>query len=74
LIPLQVLPPLKVALQLRRNVIGYELDLGLKEVPKDVLAEVAPSEGISPISYGIVGIGVVLIVIAGVLFTRRKKA
>jgi hypothetical protein len=46
----------------------------LKEVPKDVLAEVAPSaEGISPISYGVIGVGIVLIVISGVLFTRRKK-
>jgi LPXTG-motif cell wall-anchored protein len=37
--------------------------------------EAAPStEGISPISYGVVGVGLVLVVIAGVLFTRRKKA
>jgi len=46
----------------------------LKDVPKDVLAQVAPSEGISPISYGVIGVGSVLIVMAGVLFTRRKKA
>jgi len=47
----------------------------IEELPKDVLSEVAPTqETISPISYGIIGVGIVLIVISGVLFTRRKKA
>jgi LPXTG-motif cell wall-anchored protein len=31
-------------------------------------------EAISPISYAVVGVGVVLIVIAGVMMSRRKKA
>ncbi len=46
----------------------------LKELPKDVLSEVAPTqETLSPISYAVVGIGVIMLVVAGVLFTRRKK-
>ncbi len=55
----------------------------IKEVPKEIIKEVVKEvpketvrtvtvETISPISYAAIGIGVVLIVIAGVLFTRRK--
>ncbi len=53
----------------------------IKEVPKEVIKEVQKEvvktvtvETVSPISYAVIGIGVVLVVIAGVLFTRRKKA
>jgi glucose dehydrogenase len=57
----------------------------VKEVPKEVIKEVVKEvvrtetktvtvETISPVSYAAIGIGVVLVVIAGVLFTRRKKA
>jgi len=53
----------------------------IKEVPKEVIKEVPKEvvktvtvETVSPISYAVIGIGVVLIVIAGVLFSRRKKA
>src|SRR3989304_4394523 len=48
----------------------------IKEVPKEVVKEVTKTvtvETISPVSYAAIGIGVVLVVIAGVLFTRRKK-
>ena len=48
----------------------------VKEVPKEVVKEVTKTvtvETISPVSYAAIGIGVVLVVIAGVLFTRRKK-
>jgi glucose dehydrogenase len=45
----------------------------IKEVPKEVTKTVTV-ETVSPISYAAIGIGVVLVVIAGVLFTRRKKA
>jgi len=45
----------------------------IKEVPKEVVKEVTV-ETISPISYAAIGIGVVLVVISGVLFSRRKKA
>jgi len=41
----------------------------IKEVPKEVTVET-----ISPISYAAIGIGVVLVVISGVLFSRKKKA
>jgi alcohol dehydrogenase (cytochrome c) len=48
----------------------------IKEVPKEVIKEVVKTvtvEMVSPISYAAIGIAVVLVVIAGVLFTRRKK-
>jgi outer membrane protein assembly factor BamB len=45
----------------------------IKEVPKEVVKEVTV-ETISPVSYATIGIGVVLIVISGILFSRRKKA
>jgi len=58
----------------------------IKEVPKEVIKEVIKEvpgkevtqtvtvETISPISYAAIGIGVVLVVISGVLFSRKKKA
>ena len=53
----------------------------IKEVPREVIKEVVKEvpkevtvETISPISYAAIGIGVVLVVISGVLFSRRKKA
>lgn len=53
----------------------------VKEVPKEVVKEVPKEvtrtvtvETISPVSYAAIGVGVVLVVIAGVLFTRGKKA
>ena len=53
----------------------------IKEVPKEVIKEVPKEvtktvtvETISPISYAAIGIGVVMVVIGGVLFSRRKKA
>ena len=49
----------------------------IKEVPKEVIKEVTKTvtvETISPVSYAAIGIGVVLVVVAGVLFTRRKSA
>ncbi len=45
----------------------------IKEVPREVIKTVTV-ESISPISYAAIGIGVVLVVISGVLFSRRKKA
>ncbi|MBI2127263.1 MAG: PQQ-binding-like beta-propeller repeat protein [Thaumarchaeota archaeon] len=48
----------------------------IKEVPKEVIKEVTKTvtvETISPVSYAAIGIGVVLVVVAGVLFSRRKK-
>ncbi|MCS4538154.1 MAG: PQQ-binding-like beta-propeller repeat protein [Thaumarchaeota archaeon] len=45
----------------------------VKEVPKEVVQTVTV-ETISPISYAAIGIGVVLVVVSGVLFSRRKKA
>jgi outer membrane protein assembly factor BamB len=53
----------------------------VKEVPKEMIKEVIKEvpkevtvETISPVSYAAIGIGVVLVVISGVLFSRRKKA
>ena len=45
----------------------------VKEVPKEVTKTVTV-ETISPISYAAIGVSIVVLVIAGVLFTRRKKA
>ncbi len=48
-----------------------------KEVIKEVTKEVTKTvtvETVSPISYAIIGVGVVFLVIGGVLFSRRKKA
>ncbi len=44
----------------------------VKEVPKEVTKTVTV-ETVSPISYAVVGVGVVLIVVAGVIVSRRKK-
>ncbi len=48
----------------------------IKEVPKEVIKEVTKTvtvETISPISYAAIGISIVILVVAGVLFSRRKK-
>jgi len=44
----------------------------IKEVPKEVIKEVTV-ETVSPVSYGIVGLGIVIAVI-GIVMSRRKKA
>ncbi len=50
------------------------------KAPKEVIREAAKELGvvqtvetISPISYAIVGVGVIMLVVAGVIFSRRKK-
>ena len=45
----------------------------IKEVIKEVPGKEVTVETISPISYAAIGIGVVIAVIGGVLFSRRKK-
>lgn len=48
----------------------------VKEVPKEVVrteTKTVTIETISPIYYAVVGVGVVLIVVAGVMMSRRKK-
>ncbi len=44
----------------------------VKEVPKEVVTQVTV-ETISPISYAVLGLGVVLIIVGGVLISRRRK-
>lgn len=44
----------------------------IREVPVEVIQEVEV-QVISPISYVAIGVGVVLVVVAGILFTRRKS-
>ncbi len=49
----------------------------IKEVPKEVIKEVTKTvtvETVSPVSYAIIGVAVIVLVVSGVLFTRRKKA
>ena len=48
----------------------------IKEVPKEVIrteTKTVTVEAISPISYAVIGVGVVLVVVAGVMMSRRKK-
>ncbi len=67
--------PAEVAREALKEVPKEQLKEVLKDIPKEALRELAPTtEVISPISYGIVGVGIVLVVIAGVIFSRRKKA
>jgi hypothetical protein len=74
-LPDKVPQPADIAREALKEVPKEQLKDVLKDVPNEALSQVAPPvETVSPISYGIVGVGVVLIVIAGVLFTRRKKA
>ncbi|MBM3897499.1 MAG: hypothetical protein FJ358_03105 [Thaumarchaeota archaeon] len=73
-LPDKVPQPAEVAREALKEIPKEQLKEVLKDVPKDVISQVAPTaETISPISYGIVGVGIVLIVISGILFTRRKK-
>jgi len=71
----------EVIKEVPKEVIKEVIKEVVKEVPKEVIKEVVKEvpkevtvETISPISYAAIGIGVVMIVISGVLFSRRKKA
>ena len=55
-------------MKLEEQIAGLELDLEEAQVQAEV-----PAAGISPVSYVVIGIGVVLVIIAGVLFTRRRS-
>jgi len=63
----------EVIKEVPKEVVKEVIKEVIKEVPKEVIKEVTV-ETISPISYAAIGIGVVLVVISGVLFSRRKKA
>jgi outer membrane protein assembly factor BamB len=58
----------EVVKEVPKEVVKEVIKEVVKEVPKEVTVET-----ISPISYAAIGIGVVLVVISGVLFSRRKK-
>jgi hypothetical protein len=74
-LPDKVPQPADIAREALKEVPKEQLKEVLQDIPKEALPQVAPSaETISPISYGIVGVGIVLIVISGILFSRRKKA
>lgn len=74
-LPDKIPEPAEVVREALKEVPKEQLKEVLKDIPKEALSELAPpAETISPISYGIVGIGIVLVVIAGVLFARRKRA
>ena len=73
-LPDKIPQPADVAREALKEVPKEQLKDVLKDVPKEALSQAAPTaETISPISYGIVGVGIVLIVISGILFSRRKK-
>jgi Na+-translocating ferredoxin:NAD+ oxidoreductase RnfG subunit len=61
--------PKEVIKEVPKEMIKEVIKEVVKEVPKEVTVET-----ISPVSYAAIGIGVVLVVISGVLFSRRKKA
>jgi outer membrane protein assembly factor BamB len=65
--------PKEVIKEVTKEVIKEVPKEVIKEVPKEIVKEVTV-ETVSPISYAAIGIGVVLVVISGVLFSRRKKA
>jgi len=71
----------EVIKEVPKEVIKEVVKEVIKEVPKEVIKEVPKEvvktvtvETVSPISYAAIGIGVVLVVVSGVLFSRRKKA
>ncbi|MCS4538405.1 MAG: PQQ-binding-like beta-propeller repeat protein [Thaumarchaeota archaeon] len=63
-VPKEVIKEVVKEVQVPKEVIKEVI----KEVPKEVTVET-----VSPISYAAIGIGVVLVVISGVLFSRKKK-
>lgn len=66
----------EVVKEVPKEVIKEVIKEVVKEVPKEVVrteTKTVTVETISPVSYAAIGVGVVLVVIAGVLFTRRKK-
>ena len=62
----------EVIKEVPKEVIKEVVKEVIKEVPKEVVQTVTV-ETISPISYAAIGIGVILVVVSGVLFSRRKK-
>ncbi|MCS4537667.1 MAG: PQQ-binding-like beta-propeller repeat protein [Thaumarchaeota archaeon] len=67
--------PKEVIKEVIKEVPGKEvIKEVIKEVPGKEVTSTVTVETISPISYAAIGIGVVLVVISGVLFSRKKKA
>ena len=64
--------PQVIIKEVPKEVIKEVVKEVVKEVPKEVTKTVTV-ETVSPISYAAIGVSVVILVIAGVLFTRRKK-
>lgn len=58
-------------MELEDQIAGLEGDLAAAEEARE--AAEAGAAGINPVSYVVIGLGVVLVVIAGVLFTRRRS-
>ncbi|HEY4672937.1 MAG TPA: PQQ-binding-like beta-propeller repeat protein [Nitrososphaerales archaeon] len=69
--------PKEVIREVPKEVIKEVPKEVIKEVPKEVIKEVTKTvtvETISPISYAAIAIGVVLVVVSGVIMSRRKRA
>jgi len=72
-LPEKLPQPADVARKALKEIPKEQLKDVLKDIPPDVIQQAAPST-VSPITYGILGISVAILVVAAVLFTRRKKA
>ena len=68
----EVLPEPEIINVIREVEVQVEV---IREVPieviREVTVEVIREVAISPISYVVIGVGVVLVVVAGILFSRR---
>jgi outer membrane protein assembly factor BamB len=66
--------PQEIAREAIKQLPKEQLKEVVKEIPRDVIQETLGPTDISPISYAMIGIGAIFLVVAAVLFTRRKKA
>ncbi len=71
----------EVVKEVPKEVVKEVVKEVIKEVPKEVIKEVPKEvtktvtvETIGPVTYGAIGVAVVALVVAGVVFTRRKNA
>ncbi|MBM3897095.1 MAG: hypothetical protein FJ358_01005 [Thaumarchaeota archaeon] len=72
-LPDKIPEPQEVAREAIKQIPREELKELIKEIPKEVIQESLGPTDISPISYAVIGIGAIFLVIAAVLFSRRKK-
>ena len=72
-LPEKLPQPQEVVKEAIKQISKEQLKEVIKDIPKEVIQEAVGPSDIRPISYAIIGIGAVFLVVAAVLFTRRKK-